>query len=196
MSLNGSFLFGRQSPVGHPSGNQGSSCRRKSCSAASAHPKPRRSSYLATAPRRPRSLRRHELSRRSSKSAVSDSSMPPPSGSLVESPHLHLGLREGYCFRTGRIDALCSIIRACCEISAHEQCYHGTLQSHGMLVLSDRAEPCYRSWVDSVVVVCTTRRREEKRGYRARAMGTRFVSFPQSGTVRRENRYDTSAAVY
>jgi len=81
MSLTGSFLIGRQSHVAHPSDNQSSSCRQRRCSAASAHAKPCRPSCPAIAPHRHRSLRRHGLSRRSSKSAVSVSSMAVP-------PHL------------------------------------------------------------------------------------------------------------
>jgi hypothetical protein len=75
MSLTGFFLIGRRSHVAHPSDNQSSSCRQRRCSAASAHAKPCRPSCPAIAPHRHRSLRRHGLSRRSSKSAVSVSSM-------------------------------------------------------------------------------------------------------------------------
>ena len=44
-----------------------------------------------------------------------------------------------------------------CLHSAVQRCYHGTLQSRGVRVLPDRAELCYRLWIDSLVVVCTTR---------------------------------------
>lgn len=111
MRLTGSFLIGRRSHVAHPSDNQSSSYRRSRCSANSAHAQPCRSSYPATVPRR------HGLSRRSSKPSVSVSSRAPSSDSLVESHLLHLGL--------------CLIIGSCFEISAHERCYHGSLQSHG-----------------------------------------------------------------
>lgn len=119
MRLTGSFLIGRRSHVAHPSDNQSSSYRmRRRCSANSAHAHPCRSSYPAIV------LRRHGLSRRSSKSSVSVSSRTPSGGSLVESHQLHL--------------SLCLISGSCCELSRQPS-------ASWVQVLPDWVELCYRS---------------------------------------------------
>ncbi len=91
MSLTGSTSSGRRSPADHASDNRDSRCRRGGWPPASAFARPNRPANPASAPGWPRSSCRPGPCRRSSKQAVSVSSVPPSGSSSVGSPHDRTG---------------------------------------------------------------------------------------------------------
>ena len=103
MSLTGSTSSGKQSPVDHASGNHDSRCRRGVEPPASAFARACRPANPASAPGWPRSSCRPGPCRRSSKQAVSVSSVPPSGSSSVGSPHDRTG-RQRRIMRADRKD--------------------------------------------------------------------------------------------